>query len=538
MQTFTDLHDGLIQGYQLDVKSDGNIYKISWLSRLWEWITRSKNKRIDRLQSLAERILLKAESERVEPSVEMTKRIFTYLNRKGDYLIHAMQVRQMNPPSPKELDEKLKAQALEWKKKEEVLDERELTLNDLERLKIASHYPEFLKLINTDEKLRDRFFSWSLRYRLPPLIFIAFPGLTERLIISRLHDQLGSDEGAHLKVDVYAKKVTLLFEGNKEINLLNENETVNLGSHFFTVKQVLADFQESEFRPMALRYFPKLDHPDPKHTTEGVCYWPKAKVATLIDLKKEAFWKDLRPVRRKTPKEASDFFKTPLDGKQWAVGVMATQSFKEPNFRGNHALLVIGVPMEDGIYTIYPIGKFPPFYMRDSKDLIKLMFEYVDAELIYPDDNIDMHDREHVVLGKSCDEKEGILFFNKVRDDWLKPMVFHLGTKNCCHWAEKRFRGFCPNTPPIFKASFFDMTPHPKLKPLFKWIKNKKWIHHVIFNVVSYFLGGTVEKSIEKEGKKKSYSILGTRPWSKDEGFYAAAKLFERIHHLREAISG
>ncbi len=531
MNSINELYDGLSAGLPLDVRTDGTLYKISWLSRLWEWITHSKDQRINRLQRLAEKIFLSYEAKAEEPSIQQFEKIYTWLNRKNDYYLYSVKARRERcRPAP--LNEKLKEWAIQWKNEQTVLDIRSLTEGDLNRLTSTSEHPEFIQLLEQSD-LRNSFFSWILRYKLPPLLFICFPDLTQKLIKSRLHDQLASDEGAHISIDLSSKKVTILCEGNQKINFLNENEPVTLGNKVFTVKQILADFEESEFRPMELRYFPKLKYPDQTLSLEGVCYWPKAKVQTFIDLTQERFWEAIRPVRRYNPEEASQFFKVPLDGKKWGVGVMATQSFKELRFQGNHALLVIGVPMVDGVYTVFPIGKFPTFYHRNASDLIKLVFEYVDAEYIYPDDNIDMHDREHEILSLAVEEKEGESFFYRVRDDWLKTSLFHLGTKNCCHWAEKHFKNICPDCPPLFETDFFDLTLHPKLKPVFKWLKEHKWAHRLLFKAATFWFGA--EKKLERKGK--TYNLSQIKPWEKEKGFYSAAQLFTRIERVRELLA-
>lgn len=522
-----------------DVDGKNELYKISWLKRIWIFITRQDSKRVERIQNYCDAILSKLERQVITPSdYEKVKRIYDQLKLKVSPELYALK-------APNDVEENADIAewlnlAYSWKKEQECLDRREISESDIARIKKGASFKGFNELMQ-DKAYRHEFFTWTLRYRLPAELFICFPGMRKKLSESFLHDELASDEGANLKVDPIARKIEILFESDTWKNLLDQNEQVSLGGIDFTMDQVLFDFAESQYSSQHLRYFPKLSHPDPNHKREGICFWEKHKVMQKIDMTKERFYEDLPPVRRLTAQEVDACFDKPLNGK-WIFGIAIARDSKKLTFAGNHAFLIMGIPMKDGIYSFFPFGKLPNFYPRVRSEFIKLIFEMVDSEIIYPDDNIDRFDREHLIIPIVCDEETGMKAINKIRKDiqkshqGLKKLLFQIGVLNCCHWVEKLAKKVFTNLPDIFGVNLFDLTPSGLSGRIFEWIRPIKWIHPYIITPFVYFMGGLKVRFIEKEDRTKSYSLWQFNSWFKEKGFYSASVLYSRREKLENDI--
>lgn len=522
-----------------DVNKKNQLYRLGWLGKIWITLRREENKRIERIQTYCDTILSNLEIHPLsETEFIQIKQVYEKLNLRVSPELYALKA-PFDREENTDIEEWLKM-AESWKKEQECLDFREISESDRKRIKDGAQFKGF-KTWMQDKAYRHEFFTWTLRYRLSAELFICFPGLKKKLSQSYLHDQLASDEGANVKVDAIARKVDVLFEGAVWKNLLDENEHITLGGIDFSMSQVLDDFAESQFKAMHLRYFPKLAHPDLNHKKEGICFFEKNKIMQTLDLMQERFYEALPPVRRMTAQEVDAFFDKPLNGK-WIFGIACARDSKTIAFTGNHAFLILGIPMKDGIYSFFPFGKLPIFYPRKLTEFKKLAFEMIDSEIIYPDDNIDRFEREHLIFPIVCDEETGMKALNKIRKDIQKShhgekkLLFQIGAMNCCHWVEKIAKKVFPNLPDLFGINFFDMNPSGLTGKVFRWIRPFKIMHPYLITPFVYFLGGAEVRIIEKEDRLKSYSLWQFKSWIKENGFFSASNLYPRREKLEAYI--
>lgn len=536
ISTFQNVSSDVV--YDVNVKKE--LYQINRLKRLWILLTRQDSKRIERIQAFCDEKLAQREVDPLsQDEFEQVKTLYDKLKLKVSPELYSLKA-PFEEEEIADLSEWEKL-ALDWKKSQECLDRRELSESDLKRLKKAASYKGFESLMQ-DEAYRNDFFNWTLRYRLPADLFICFPGMRKKLTESWLHDQLASDEGSNIKIDPMARKVEILFENDTWKNLLDPHEHISLGGIDFTMSQVLHDFAESQFSSQHLRYFPKLNPPDPIHKTEGITFWEKHKVMQKLDLTKDRFYEELPPVRRMTAQEVDACFDKPLNGK-WIFGIAAARDTKKMTFSGNHAFLILGIPMKDGNYSFYPFGKLPVIYPRNISEFLKLIFEMVFSEIIYPDDNIDRFEREHLIIPIVCDEETGMNALNKIRKDLqkshsgAKKLLFHIGVLNCCHWVEKLAKKVFINLTDLFGVNLFDLSPSGFAGHIFSWIRPHKWIQPYIITPFVYFMGGRNIQFIDKDDRRKSYSLWEFNSWFKEKGFYSASVLYSRKEKIEANIS-
>lgn len=516
-----------------DVGKKG-LTRVGWLERIWLLLSRTDSRRIERMQRFADTLLSENEHEPVRPGdYEKVKALYDKLKLKVSPELYALKAPFDSGEAELEPWVQL---GREWKEAQACLDRREMSGSDIERIRKGASFAGFQELMQ-DSVIRHEFFNWTLRYRLPAELFICFPALRKKLSESYLHDQFASDEGANIRIDALARKAEVLFETDTWKNLLDKNTSISLGGIDFTMNKVLEDFAESQYSSQHLRYFPKLANPDPNHKREGICFWEKHKVMHTIDLSKEHFYEELPPVRRLTAQEVASGFDKPLNGK-WIFGIAVARDTKTETFSGNHAFLIMGIPMKDGLYSFFPFGKLPTFYPKTFSEFIKLMFGVVPSEIIYPDDNIDRFEREHLIIPIVCDEATGMTALNKIKKDILKSangsrtLFFQIAALNCCHWVEKLAKKVFDKLPDLFGIDFFDLKPAGFTGRIFDVIRPYKSFHPYLITPFVYFLSGETQHS-----GKKSYSILALAPWLKERGFFSASILFSRREKLELDIT-
>jgi hypothetical protein len=430
-------------------------------------------------------------------------------------------------------------QAAEWKLDQKILDDREFSPEDVSNLNSLKFMKGFVDLLS-DEDLKERFFSWTLRYKMPAHLFALCPGLTERLIESTLHDQMEADRASHLIINPNENglEVSLRLQGGRKVSLLDESAQAHFPSgKIYTVKQIFEAFKNRDFENCPLRYFPKVYKP--YRDFQGLSEWALDNVPQIVNLHEEDSYKTLPPVIQKTRAEASRYFKLPCDGHNWVVSICSKRSSLKKVINGSHTFLEIAIPDEDGIYTVYPIGKFPKTYpgpitglvsfFKSVKGWIVLLFQVQPGRLHYPDDNCNYIHRGSTRSAVIVDRAAGKKFYRSVVKDWVKnDLLFQLGAYNCGSWASKKFTHHFPGSLlPSLKMDFFEIEMEGAIQSAFNFLRTKKNLKRRLVKTISWIMGGgKTLPTTHKNGRVEHISLMKLAPWDKEKGFDASCQMF------------
>lgn len=431
--------------------------------------------------------------------------------------------------------DRLKELAQEWKTSREVLDVRELTQKDLDNLDEVHRNVEFMQMLE-DEDFRSKFFDWTLRFQLSSYVFVGFPHLCGKLIEANMHHTLSADQNRLLNLHHTDQglDVTLQFDGNQHISLLDDTQQITFPSgNSMTVGEMFQNFKDRSIKVTTLRYFPALDYLSEEESLHrGVCEWHTVDDSIKIAKQGGDYWKNLPPYKRISVEEATRYSGVPCDGTNWVVGAAATRSSVKPILTGNHTHVIIFIPSDDGTYyDLYPIGKFPDKYPKNFLDTLKTLFLPFGATLVYPDDNPEYLDREHICQGISCDAMKGREVMEWVRKDWLtsyKRHVFMFVTHNCATWVKELIEDNFPDNPLVtaLDVELKEIEPEGPIGLLFKAFRKYPSLEPKIIKTLGYMFGGYVTKKENRAHGKRKISLLNTTR----SHIQASHGLFKRAH--------
>ncbi len=363
-----------------------------------------------------------------------------------------------------------------WKKGQQTCSDKTLAKKEKKHLKSAARYGLFVDLLLEDEKLRHKFFLWTLRDGNAPEPFIEFPFTVDWLIKSDLGQRLGRFENlVGIKNLNGLKVVTVRFEGNPVSILDPDREIEFRGSFKKTISEIFEVFRNKYKKVGDFEVF-----------QEGIINWNTFKMGywddsikeyILVDFLKEDWWKDLPYFETLTKEQAEERYGTSIDGASWVAAVTATRGNINLSYEQTHAFMELAIPDERGRFHIYDFGKYGRFFPKNLWDGLKKFTLTMLASVMYPDENVYYSQRQTGYYPFIISPEEGKKLLNSVRQEIFRCMaglsVYQIESENCAKWTVELLKDALDSDliPNLYKMSLLDCEPGGLMQKLFNLIK-------------------------------------------------------------------
>lgn len=432
---------------------------------------------------------------------------------------------------------KLKMMVREWKHTNDLIENKELTEDDLYNIQLTSQYPAFVALLRKDEKIKEEYLLWAFRDKNSPAVFIEFPGIQQKIVVANLSGRIGRMNN-NLKIKKVInnfgmeKIVTLPFEG-KEISILDEKTEVTLTRNYqLSVGEVLQIFKDKTSRAGNLEY---LAHGVTNWNVQKWGRWNPAKSSwDEIDLTHNEWWHQLPLTELISKEQAFERYGQRYDSTQWIVAATATRGSSSLDYENTHAFFEIAIPWGDGRYATFNFGKTAILFPSTFFESLLMFCKNSYATVVYPDENIFYTHRQQVYHSFGVTPKEGEHLMAIIKEDMKKAkesnFVYQIESENCAKWVHESIEKVIgeENVPDMFRMHLLDTEPVGLVAKIFKWMKKLPAPIQTPILVFCHLPLGAMRKTrIVHEGKA-IYTSLTQHDFWKTGTIYLPAMLHTR----------
>lgn len=442
----------------------------------------------------------------------------------------------------KQTIKQIESAALQWKQKEEILTEKQLSDKESERLLQAAYYPAFVAMLMNSKKQTDPtkdltnvFFTWVLRDKNNPLLFIQFPRLQEKLQESNMSGRLGRMGSSRLKIfkelipgeKIAQKIVTLPFEG-KDLNILDDDAQVSLrGNWRPTVGEIFAIFK-NKFRAAG----------DVEFLASGITNWNSYlwswwdadnEEYCEIDLLQKEWWKQLPLFEVISREQAQKRYGPHLNGTLWNAAATSTRGTTTLNYDLSHSYLELAIPLSDGSYGIYDFGKVAKQFSTTVLEQLQLVCQNLYATIAYPDENVFYTHRQHAYHSFPMMPAEGLALMERIRRDMVlgraENFVYQIETDNCAKWLHDHIEAVLEKeeVPNLYRTPLLKAEPTGLVALLFKFIRMLPILWQIPVLMACHLPFGAAQPTwIIEQGEIVGKSMQSHAFWSKGEVYLPA----------------
>lgn len=444
------------------------------------------------------------------------------------------------------LFEALVKSALKWKHGLELMVEKELSANQIEKLEIAASYHKFAKVILSDSSMLKRFFTWALRDNNGVDQFVQFPATCSRVKSAFLSARTGRFGGEMFRIDKISqqtgshtaqqKVISLPFYIDKKmeyISILDESREVVLTGWRLTIKQVFDIFARKNKEIGNLEFF----------GTQGITNWnshqlgswnPETEKFDTIDITADNWWEQL-PVLEEISKETLEKrYHVTLEEGEWLACAKSTRMSKDLDLDGRHGYFEISIPTEEGKYRVYPFGNFAAVFPNGVIRLLRFLVATVIAKIAFPDENFFYSQRQQASFPIKLLVEQGKKIMKIIQIDAISArhgfMIFQFGGRNCSFWAQDFLESVVDNLPNFFKMPIVQSNPNNLvLKGIFKLFRaTPKIMQKRVIGLVEEFLGASKGLVVFEPGQKTYISHKGS-PIFEEQAIYQPGLLHMQI---------
>lgn len=359
--------------------------------------------------------------------------------------------------------------AEKWKQHQEIIKDKELTIDDLEFLKEAAYFEAFGKLITESEDLANTFFLYSLRDKCPVDVFVQFPAIISKLSEVNLLARIGRAGNGLLKIEIklsdygrLQKIVSLPFEGIA-VDILNRTKTITFrGNYTLSIEEIFSIFRNKNIAVGNLEFM-----------AEGIINWNTHKLGwwnaekqdyETVALYKKDWWKSLPLFEIISKKVAQNRYGGHLDGHSWNAAATSTRGTPTMDYDRSHSYLELAIPCKDHEhYAIYDFGKFALKFPASFFESLQMFCHTLPATVAYPDENVFYSHRQHAQHSFVLKAKQGAGLLEAIRLDLIKAragnFVYQIETENCAKWLYEKLEGVLGKFYNLFKMPLLKTTP-------------------------------------------------------------------------------
>lgn len=426
--------------------------------------------------------------------------------------------------------------ATTWKKEKKLFWDPELTPLDVIQIERTTRYRAFSRLIFENVNLREAFFEWMLRDRLPATVFIEYPALVSTINDNLLNGRIGTVGGDRLKIQKILKNhellkvVTLPFEG-REISILDRRQKIHLrGGFTLTIDEIFKLFKDKPRRFVDVEYFAHgIANWNAQHL--GYCI-PSQKRYKTINLEQAEWWRQLPPLEIISWEEAKGRYGSWVSGLNWIASAKASRHHLNLNYEKCHAYFEIAIPTKDGSYHIYDFGKFARMFPYGVVDNMRMFTITTPATIAYPDENIYHTTRQHVGYAFELHHYQGLILMEELRQDILRArsgnMVFQIEAENCGHWIQTHLEELLGKelVPNLFRAKLIKSDAQGFMGAFFKFVRMLPTMYHpYAMNIFHYPFGAWRGHYVMDGNGKRVFKSLNRTSFWKDIVVYMPALL-------------
>lgn len=418
---------------------------------------------------------------------------------------------------------RLKVLAQEWKNSQKLIVEKALIKRDIEKIEEACRYPEFAKLLESNETFRKNFFKWTVRDNCDVQLFVEFPATVKRLEESHLYSRIsriGNNAISILKQErvngipnTADKVITMPFYDGKETkryNILDESQIVEFyGGVRASIKEVFDVFLGKDLQSGNYEMF-----------RNGIANWndheigpwnEKTQQFDAIDLDKPQWWNQLPLVMTQTREEIEKMYDVKLQPGEWLTCAMGARKSPDLDLDNAHGYLKVFAPMADGSYAVYPLGKLAVTFPHTLIEFLKVLVSTNKAKIFYLDENIFYFFRQHANYPIVLSARKGEELMELIKADIIKGregnLVFQFSGENCAHWVQnildRLFHDEPGKIPNLFVMPLLKAEPNNfVLKGLFGAFKKApKKMHPYLLNGLARILGSSSGRTVMENGQ-------------------------------------
>lgn len=441
-------------------------------------------------------------------------------------------------PSKPDLVKQLEDLVREWKSHQEIIYDKAVTQSDKNKIEEACQYPEFVKLLFKDEKLKISFMNWAIRDKISVAPFIEFPAMQRKIVESALNGRIGRMGGTSLKISKenqsqdIIKVLTLPIEG-RPINILDEFKIITFrGNYSLSIRQIFDSFKNKYKEVGNIEFM-----------SDGIINWNAHLLGwwdadkndyNIINLKQNAWWLQLPIFEIINKKEAHNRYGWHLDGKLWNAAATASRESASLDFERTHAYLEIAIPMDNDHYAIYDFGKFAIKFPTSFFENLKIFCHNVHATIAYPDENVFFSHRQHANHSFPMTPEEGFHLMRIIKTDIINSMeknfVFQIESENCAKWSQESLEKVLGShrVPNLFKMSLLHTEPVGLVENIFGMIRKlPKTLQTRVLTALHIPFGATRGIWIVENGKKV-YKSLNSHPFWETAEVYLPAFLHKQ----------
>lgn len=426
-------------------------------------------------------------------------------------------------------------EALAWKHKQANVIHKDLLPLELEILRDACRYSEFISFLLTDKGLVESFFQWTLQDHNAAPPFIEFPFMHAKIIECALNGRISRFGGTSLQIQwVDGHKVlTLPIEG-RSVNILDDTMQVSFqGGYNLTIREIFDVFKNKMYRVGNLEFM-----------ADGIINWNvhhlgpwdmKQKRYQQINLGRADWWNQLPKLETLPLSKAQEKYGPEMNGKNWCVSACATRGSPTLDFDKTHAFLEIAIPDGKGGYGIYNFGKFAFVFPSSFFENFMTFCHNVHATIAYPDENIFYTHRQSGMHPFIISEEQGRGVMEEIKEDMQKSrernFVFQIETENCAKWSYEKITSVVNKSavPNLFKMPLLKTEPVGFCSWLFKTVNKLPEAIRVPVITRLHLIGGAAKKiRVIENGKSVMKSLNAHEFWDSGEVYLPAFMLQQK----------
>jgi hypothetical protein len=443
--------------------------------------------------------------------------------------------------------EKLRLQAIEWKKTEPLLKFTGMSAKESAHLKAATHYPLFTDLLQKHPEIRVRFFQWILRDENDVQPFVQFPAATERLLECGLSGRISRFGGGALKIlrerlpdlNGEQKILTLPFEG-KDISILDPSLPVHFSSGYtLTMEQIFDVFKRKDIAVGDLEFM-----------AEGIVNWNIHQLAVRskeetqrIDVTRRKWWEQMPLFELLNRRQIWKRYGISLKPRQWIAAACATRGRPNLDYEETHAYLEVAIPRGKGLYAVYDFGKLALKYPETVMEKMSMFTKNVHATVAFPDENVYYSHRQKGFEPFALSPRQGEELMSLLRRDIESSrklnFIYQIESENCAKWVHHVLEEVVGHDkmPDLFRMQLLDTQPQGPVALLFRWIKQlpARWQVPVLAHL-HLPLGAFRKIWIWEEGRKVAKS-LSSHSFFETGQIYLPALLVEKVMTAEVAVT-
>lgn len=431
--------------------------------------------------------------------------------------------------------------ALSWKRAHPIYGRAVLDPRELNQLKEASRYPEFIPLL-ADSTVQDNFFEWVLRDGNESVPFIEFPEACNRIKASQLSGRINQNGISYLRIlkEGGKKILALPFEGTYR-NILDLQAKITFrGNYTLTIQEIFEIFAKKEFQVGNLEFF-----------QEGIVNWnihklgywdAELKTHLPIDITKNTWWEAMPLLEVINRKQVFKRYGHFLKANEWILSPVATRGNPNLDFNATHAFLEVVIPYQ-GNFAVYNFGKLATVYPTTTFDRVKMLTKTVHGTIAYPDDTSYYRHRQRgfhpFVLNEAQGQHLMELICQDIKASRSLTVDYQIQSENCAKWVFNKLEGVLGrgNVPDFFRMQLLDTEPGGVVACIFSCIKKlpSKWQVPVLmfFHIP---LGANRTLWIQENGEWVPKS-LRRHSFFKTGQVYLPALLVHKVMQLKSTYS-